>query len=126
MTLSGPLFDGGAVAALDEYARWAEAEVGQQAMADWHENMDTSFKFPTGYYESTVHMDSDAYGTLVHDDGLIYNYWLEGYGSRNSPVTRFPGYFSAERAATDAKAAIERLIDPIPQRFIEAMGGVSP
>lgn len=124
MPVSGPLFDGRAASALDDFAEWAHAEIGQQALADWQYNMDQAFQYPTGYYESTISLDSDEYGTTAHDDGVIYNFWLEGIGRRNAPVTRFEGYHSAERAAIDAKARIEELIDPIPPRFLAAMGGV--
>lgn len=32
----------------------------------------------------------------LHDNGVIYGHWLEGTGSRNWPVTRFPGYHTFE------------------------------
>jgi hypothetical protein len=123
MPLSGPLFDGRATAALDDYTEWAHAEVGQQALADWQSNMDSAFQYPTGYYESTVRLDSDEYGTTAHDTGLIYNYWLEGIGRRNAPRTRFEGYHSASRAAEQAQQRIGELIQPIPAQFMAAMGG---
>ena len=76
-----------------------------------------------GYYESTISVEDDTNASAVHDDGLIYNYWLEGIGRRNAPVTSFAGYHSARQAAIEAKAEIERLIDPIPAEFLARMGG---
>lgn len=123
MAVSGPWFDGRAEAAITDYRDWAAHEVGHQASADWHLNMNSAFQHPTGYYESTVRVDDEPGQSVVHDAGTVYNFWLEGIGRRNAPVTRFAGYHSAERAATEAKAQIERLADPIPARFIAAMGG---
>jgi hypothetical protein len=123
MAATGPLFDGRAQAALRDYEEWAQREVAQQAMADWHLNMERSFREPTGRYESTVHLTEDEYGAIVHDQGMIYNYWLEGYGSRNFPVTAFAGYFSAERAADELRPRAAGLVNPIPARFLSQMGG---
>lgn len=123
MPVSGPMFDGRAEAAIADYTDWAAHEVGHQAYADWHEYLDQSLQFPTGYYESTISVEDDTNASAVHDDGLIYNYWLEGIGRRNAPVTSFAGYHSARQAAIEAKAEIERLIDPIPAEFLARMGG---
>ena len=124
MPVSGPLFNGGFDAAVADYADWAAHEVGHQALADWHEFLDQSLQHPTGYYESTIRVDDDTNESVVHDNGLIYNYWLEGIGRRNAPVTRFEGYHAADRATIEAKAEIQRLIDPIPAEFLSRMGGV--
>ncbi|HET9889649.1 MAG TPA: hypothetical protein VFQ42_04035 [Mycobacterium sp.] len=125
--MTGPIFDGRAAQAVQDYIEWAASTTGQQAMADWHTNLEDSLQYPTGYYESTIQMDpfNAEDGVVVHDDGVIYNYWLEGYGSRNFPVTRFEGYRSAERAAIEAKARMEELVNRIPAEFIGAMGGAS-
>lgn len=123
MPVTGPLFDGRMDAAIAEYTTWAAAEIGHQAYADWHEFLDSSLQHPTGYYESTISVEDDTNESVVHDNGLIYNYWLEGIGRRNAPVTVFEGYHSAERATIEIKAQIERLIDPIPAEFLAKMGG---
>jgi hypothetical protein len=60
---------------------------------------------------------------VVHDTGMIYNYWLEGHGSRNAPVTRFAGYHAAQHGAARADARAGELVDPIPARFMAGMGG---
>jgi hypothetical protein len=123
MPVSGPLFDGRMDQAIADYADWAAHEVGQQALADWHEYLDSSLQHPTGYYESTLQLTDTTNQSVAHDNGLIYNYWLEGIGRRNAPVTRFEGYHSAERAATQAKASIDELVNPIPATFMSEMGG---
>lgn len=123
MPVSGPLFDGRAKRALQDYTDWADHEVGRQAMADWHLELDRSLQHPTGRYESTIHLSSEANSALVHDRGMIYNYWLEGHGSRNAPITRFRGYHAAKRGAEMARARAKSLVNPIPERFLAAMGG---
>lgn len=123
MPATGPLFDGRAKRALADYTDWADHQVGRQAMADWHLELDRSLQYPTGRYESTIHLSDDPFGSVVHDTGMIYNYWLEGHGSRNAPVTRFRGYHAAQRGAEMARARAKSMVDPIPERFMAAMGG---
>jgi hypothetical protein len=46
-----------------------------------------------GLYESAIHTErSMADHLIITDTPVVYGPWLEGVGSRNSPVTRFPGY----------------------------------
>jgi hypothetical protein len=123
MSATGPLFDGGAVQALDDYRRWTQEQTGKAAEDMWQANMSASFRHPTGYYQSTVSLTNTDASSVVHDTATIYNYWLEGYGSRNSPVTRFAGYFSANRATATVNGRLPGLVDPIPSRFMRAMGG---
>lgn len=123
MALTGPMFNGGAIAALVEYTAWAEEDVAQQAMADWHTYLNESLQHPSGYYESTISMEAADSGAVVHDDGVIYNFWLEGIGRRNAPRTRFEGYHSARQAAELASERVGELINPIPSEFLVRMGG---
>lgn len=118
--LSGPLFNTGEWhAAVGRYGEWAEHQGALFADQAWHEGMHATFQNPTGLYESTVKPE----GSVVHDTGLIYNFWLEGIGSRNAPVTRFPGYHNARQAAEATQERIVELVSPIPAEFITAMGG---
>lgn len=120
---SGPYFDDA------EYDRLItqlgfdiEHDVAQQAMSDWHLNLETSLRFPTGFYESHVQMQtspSASGGTIVSDQGIIYGHWLEGTGSRNSPRTRFPGYFAARRATQEVGAKVEETSIKAMERFSE-------
>jgi hypothetical protein len=118
-TLTGPIFDDGAWhKAVDRYGDWAQTEGANAASDLWHAGMQATFQHPTGYYDSTVHVDQSS----VHDEGTVYNYWLEGIGRRNSPVTRFPGYHNARHAAIALQRELPRLVDPIPERFLREMG----
>lgn len=123
MATTGPLFDGSAVRALEDYRRWTQQETARVAEDMWHAGMGATFQHPTGYYESTVHLTNTDASSVVHDTGVIYNYWLEGYGSRNSPVTRFRGYFNANHATDITQGKLPGLVEPVPSRFMRAMGG---
>lgn len=119
---SGPYFD----ARLDEHGDQLnhdlEDAVAQQAMANWHTNLNTSLREPTGFYESHIRMQaspSGAGGTVVTDQGVIYGHWLEGDGSMNSPRTRFPGYWSARRATAQTNGQVQRLSEEPVHKFLE-------
>lgn len=95
--------------ALDEIADYAKFEVLSQ--------LDSVLQNPTGYYESQIRKDRVSVESYsVNDSNVIYGPWLEGIGSRNSPVTRFAGYHTfrivrnrmAQKAADIADAAIRR------------------
>lgn len=116
VTVSGPLFDGRDEAYLDamcdEIARGV-AEQGQRYVLGFTA---ASFKTRTPYYETQI--DTHALGggrAKVDDGGVVYGPWLEGVGSRNSPVTRFRGYFSFRKAT--------QMLDANAQRIAERLAG---
>jgi hypothetical protein len=93
ITARGPIFDGRAEIALKDFVADSQQHVAQKGAALVRNNLHSVLRHPTGYYESNVH----AEGNIIDDGGVIYGPWLEGVGSRNSPVTRFPGYFTFRR-----------------------------
>jgi hypothetical protein len=119
---SGPLFDGRAVDAMRRLAPEAQAKVAEYTEDTWQSFMDASFRHPTGAYQSHVNIarrDKD----LVVNDGwpesqLEYGPWLEGVGSRNSPVTRFPGYFALRRAYVKVSGEIDEVTQPIVDKYV--------
>lgn len=117
---SGALFRGhGAEATriLEEAADDIEREA-----AEWGENQisrffHTSFRRPTGYYESHVHISNAGTGLEIGDGGEagpVYGPWLEGVGSRNV-TTRFKGYHTFRKVAT----LLERRIVVIGDRILQ-------
>lgn len=117
VTVSGPLFDGRAAAALDAFEIAAAAAVGDMAYMEVRAELSRNLRNPTPFYESRVMHDrasSTGYGR-VHDSDVIYGPWLEGTGSRNSPVTRFKGYRSfrtaTQRADTKAVDVAQHVLD---------------
>ncbi len=92
--LDGPLFDARARQVMKQYVDDAKQEVadaGEQAVLL---QLGRVLRHPTGYYESQIGVKKRGKGLVIHDSKVIYGWWLEGIGSRNSPVTRFPGYFT--------------------------------
>ena len=119
ITASGPLFDGRAEPVIERALRDAQWDVGSQGLANWRTFLDSSLRHPTGYYESQVTVERAATDVAVHDRGIVYGPWLEGVGSRNSPRTRFPGYFSLRRATQELRGQVTELVDRVFRRALE-------
>jgi len=123
ITVSGPLFDGRADAAVDRFADDLRHEVAQQGYALVMTNLDQSIKHPTPYYETQINIRTETTTSIVNDRGIVYGPWLEGVGSRNAPVTRFKGYSSFRRAKQRLEREVPRLAQVVLRRHIRAMGG---
>lgn len=111
---SGPLFDGRAQRAANEYADQLRYRVATEAEDMVHARLRQVLKHPTGYYESRIRVERAGETYQVTDGGVIYGPWLEGTGSRNFPVTRFRGYATFRRV----KALIDRRAPGIAQRLL--------
>jgi hypothetical protein len=94
ITASGPLFDGRAEPAVDDFLRDAEDDVATEGVEMVGDALHAVLRNPTGYYESQLGWERVGSHDEVYGDKVIYGAWLEGVGSRNAPVTRFPGYFT--------------------------------
>lgn len=120
ISVSGPLFNGTAVPVLRRAVDDCQRHMAGVAEEVWQAYMDASFRTqsPSGY-QSHVNIARREQDLVVNDDGVIYGPWLEGTGSRNSPVTRFKGYASARRATQHADAMVLPECQPIIDRAIE-------
>lgn len=113
--MSGPLFDGRAARAMQAAANDARDSIAEFAEEHVLALMGAAFRNPTGYYESNVSTSVvSADVAVVDDNGVVYGPWLEGVGSRNSPVTRFPGYAHWRRT----KALVQARALPIAERAV--------
>ncbi|ACU71754.1 hypothetical protein Caci_2845 [Catenulispora acidiphila DSM 44928] len=120
--LSGPVFDGRAIESMRRMSEEIQKEIATYAEDSWQSFMDASFRHSTGRYQLFVNVarrDKD----LVVNDGwpeshLQYGPWLEGVGSRNSPVTRFPGYFALKRAADHTESDVPNIAEPIVTNYV--------
>lgn len=120
----GPLFDGRAERAIQDATDDAREDIAEFAESHALLLMGLAFRHPTGYYESRVITSRVAADTsLVHDQGVVYGPWLEGVGSRNAPVTRFPGYWHWKRTNALVAARGPQIADRDVQRRIPEMGG---
>jgi hypothetical protein len=111
----GPIFDGRMRRAASDYADAAEYAIAQRGEQMIHQRLRAVLRHPTGYYESRIQVGRGASGRyVISDGGVIYGPWLEGTGSRNSPVTRFPGYATFRRT----KALLDRQAPGIAQQLL--------
>jgi hypothetical protein len=117
---SGALFDARGHRIFSEYAEDLEDEGAEWALSHIRATFHTSFKVPTGYYESHVHIHNTMGGLEVWDGGEagpVYGPWLEGVGSRNA-ATRFKGYHAFRKAATALEARIEAMGERLLHRNV--------
>lgn len=120
VTAKGALFDGRADAEVERYLQEAKALVAAEAKALVDRNLAGSIRNPGSppFYQQQINVAVRDRNLVVNDRGVIYGWWLEGTGSRNAPVTRFPGYHSFQRARDEvepqadviAGAALVRLV----------------
>lgn len=131
----GPLLHGEFPEIIHDYLEDATWVVGQQGLADVHDVLNASIQNPTPYYEVQIKQErgagegpegfeSDVTPVAVHDRGVIYGHWLEGDGSRNSPVTSFRGYgaFGKATGALNNGKALP-LAEAVMQRYMPQLRG---
>lgn len=101
----------------------AETQLAHEIKGRLLQRFQIVFRNPTPYYETQIDVQPSLGHTKVTDQGVIYGHWLEGDGSRNYPVTRFPGYHSFQLTTyvmqQQAKEIVERHIQP----FVFQLGG---
>lgn len=119
--VSGPIADGTAEAVMADFLEDAKDTVAQQAYANVMTFLNASIRNPTPYYETQIIVQSAGADRIVHDRGVIYGPWLEGVGSRNSPVTRFPGYHSFRRAAQQTESQAGQLLEHTLQPYLRRL-----
>lgn len=96
-------------------------EAIEQDAAEWAEDQirdlfHATFRHPTGYYESHVHISNSKGDVEIGDGGQagpVYGPWLEGVGSRNI-TTRFKGYHTFRKVTT----MLEERIVAIGERIL--------
>lgn len=119
----GPVFDGRWEPAFEKFYTRAENAVADEGVDMVLAALGGVLREPTGYYESQVIAERVADYAQVVGDNVIYGAWLEGVGSRNSPVTRFPGYFTfrmvTPRLAEHVAEIVERTALPELIRELE-------
>ncbi len=117
MSGRGALFDGRANMLLRRYADDVEKEVAEYALNLVQFHLASHLKHPTGYYQSQVAIRYRGGDPMVTDGGVIYGPWLEGVGSRNSPVTRFKGYKTFRTVAQVVDRDAGRIADQVWRRY---------
>jgi hypothetical protein len=117
----GPLFDGRAAREVHAFLEEAKHDIGQQGYSDVMHMLEGSIRHPTPYYETQVLAENVGADVVVHDRGIIYGPWLEGVGSRNAPVTIFPGYHSFRRATAQLRGQATGLAERLLEKYVRRM-----
>lgn len=121
--ISGPLFSPRARQIGHDWAEGVTARVAAYALERVMFNLDGSLKDPTPYYETQINIrDVTLTDRRVNDSGVIYGPWLEGTSTRNTR-TRFKGYASFRRAASDTRANMDKLVEDETRRIVQRLGG---
>ncbi|MES2211352.1 MAG: hypothetical protein V4515_14410 [Chloroflexota bacterium] len=98
-SVSGPLTDGRALRAHDEYVQDVAKVVARRGERIVVSLLKGSIKHPSPHYWNTIHIEpTGASGWTVTDRNSVYGPWLEGTGSRNRARPGFPGYHSFRKA----------------------------
>ncbi|HKZ21164.1 MAG TPA: hypothetical protein VJQ57_13770 [Acidimicrobiia bacterium] len=109
----GALFTTQSHRLFEEFEDDLEEEGAEWALSHIRSTFHSSFKQPSGYYESNVEIHNTSSGLEVWDGGQagpVYGPWLEGVGSRNN-TTRFRGYHAFRKAAQALEVRIESMGD---------------
>lgn len=101
----GPISSGNIHKHVRDYEKDVARELGEEAEDTWLNLLDERLRHQRPYYTTRITNKRVAWNRYkIHDNGVIYGHWLEGTGSRNAPVTIFPGYWSMRDTKVDMKA----------------------
>lgn len=103
--LKGPISSGEIHDHVRDYEEDVTKALADEAKDTWLENLNSSLRHQRPYYTTQIHKKRLARNWYeIHDSGVIYGHWLEGTGSKNAPVTIFPGYWANKRAKGEMQA----------------------
>jgi hypothetical protein len=120
--VSGPVFDGRAGKAVDDFFIEAEdhvADEGVNLVGIW---LGLKLRNPTGFYESRIVSDRQRDDAQVTDSKVVYGPWLEGVSSRNQS-SRFKGYRTFRIVAQDLQGDASRLAEEVLPKYLDRMNG---
>lgn len=117
----GPIFDGRADLAVSDFIEEAEQAIGDMGVTVIRSELDRVLKRQTGYYRSRIEAEPRMGDVVLHDNKVIYGWWLEGVGSRNSPVTRFKGYATFRRMKQVIQARAKQTAESVLPKYLRRM-----
>ena len=119
--LTGPIFDVRAElytrAMIDE----VRDRVADAAMDAWQSALEHTIRVDRGRYRSQLNIATRGRDLVLNDHRSVYGPWLEGTGSRNSPVTRFPGYHNARLVTGQIKSQVDGLARPVVEKWVRRL-----
>lgn len=97
--LSGSAFSPGVALAISAATHKGQDKLARNAEAMIHTLQRYYFRTWTGYEARHTEIHDRGSHHLVFSSNATYGPWLESVGSRNYPVTRFPGYHIYRKVA---------------------------
>lgn len=124
VTITGPLYDGGASKAVSAFLDDASREVAELGVNEIQSRLGQVLEHPTGRYRGQVTTDraSGEANWSITDHGVIYGPWLEGTGSRNK-TTRFKGYSVFRKTRQWLEGQAVDIAESKLGRYLGEMGG---
>src|SRR5258707_6094662 len=119
MTMTGPIFDGRAEAALAEYLRVMPEKIAEKGQQMVREHLNAVIKENRGVYVSRVHV-RDMGSTQVIGNDMVYSPWLEGVDERNRS-TRFKGYHTFRLIGQQLDALAGPMAEEILRPYLARM-----
>lgn len=117
---SGPVFDGRAEAAAQDFSHELGTQVAEKGVEDVRFQFGQVVQHPTGRYSNSLH--AVHYGSLhkVTDGDMVYGPWLAGEGSRNAR-SRFKGYQHWRRATQQLDREIPKIANDLLPTYMRRM-----
>lgn len=113
--VSGPISSGLIHKHVRDYEQDVAEALAEEAEDTWLDLLNSRLRHQRPYYTTQIDKKRLAWNRYkIHDNGVIYGHWLEGTGSKNSPVTIFPGYWSMR----DTKVAMQGKRSAIAERIL--------
>jgi hypothetical protein len=126
VTYSGPLFDAAQRTRLGEQFTRDACQVIAEKGAEFYKGvLNASIRHPTmpDYGGRRIRTSLATTSAMIYDSNAVYGPWLEGQGSRNSPVTRFPGYWSARRATQTIQNNSAAWVENAVETYVDGLNG---
>lgn len=118
--VSGPIFDGRAAAAVEDFLGEAEDELAREGANRVRQRLGQVLRNPTGFYASRIVTDRQREDAQVTDSRVVYGPWLEGTSSRNH-ATRFKGYRTFRLVAQELREHAMTIAQRVLPRHLDRM-----
>jgi hypothetical protein len=119
-TFTGPLFNGEAKKAVEDFQVEAEEVVADYVVSEIQNRLGKVLKHPTGYYKSKIQTNRQSDDNLVTDSNVVYGPWLEGVSSRNKD-SRFKGYSTFRKVAQDLANEVGPIAEKVLPKYLRKM-----
>lgn len=123
VTFSGPFFDGRVPDLMRQMTNDMEDEIARRGGDLVKDAINDVIRHPSSpdYGGRRIRTERRGDGAVIFDSNAVYGAWLEGTGTRNSPVTRFPGYGTFRRSVQFIQMNADEWAQPIVERYVEEM-----